>query len=292
MKGIIFVNHFGVPLNCVNQAKRLKEEFDILGVETKIEYDGFSKYNIDGSGKLNAEFNCDFAVFFDKDKYLSKAVENSGVRLFNCHNAIRLCDDKGETYLTLSNSGIKMPKTYFAPLSYHNDKTINKDLLKKIGDELSYPLIVKESYGSMGSGVHLIESFEDLLNITQKLKNQPFIIQEYIGYKFGTDCRVILIGGKVVASMIRSNEHDFRSNLALGGKGEPYNLPEEFKNTAEKCAEILQLDYCGVDILFGENDIPIVCEVNSNAFFAGIESITKINVAKKYAKYIINEMSK
>ena len=52
-------------------------------------------------------------------------------------------------------------------------------------------------------------------------------------------------------------------------------------------AEILQLDYCGIDILFGDNDTPLVCEVNSNAFFEGIEGTTGVNVAREYAKHIL-----
>ena len=31
-----------------------------------------------------------------------------------------------------------------------------------------------------------------------------------------------------------------------------------------------------------------VCEVNSNAFFGGIERITGVNVAERYAEYIIS----
>ena len=50
------------------------------------------------------------------------------------------------------------------------------------------------------------------------------------------------------------------------------------------------LDYCGVDLLYGDNNEPIVCEVNSHAFFGGIEKVTGVNVAKAYAKYILNKI--
>ena len=58
---------------------------------------------------------------------------------------------------------------------------------------------------------------------------------------------------------------------------------------AEKCAKILKLDYCGIDILHGENG-GMVCEVNSNAFFGGMEKATGINVARAYAEYIIESI--
>jgi len=49
------------------------------------------------------------------------------------------------------------------------------------------------------------------------------------------------------------------------------------------------LDYCGVDVL-PDKDGYLLCEVNSNAFFDGIESVTGINVARAYAEYIFNEI--
>jgi ribosomal protein S6--L-glutamate ligase/gamma-F420-2:alpha-L-glutamate ligase len=67
-------------------------------------------------------------------------------------------------------------------------------------------------------------------------------------------------------------------------------ISNEFIETAEMVAKILNLDYCGVDLLFGENKEPFVCEVNSNAFIGGIEQATGVNVAKLYAEYIINNV--
>ena len=113
-----------------------------------------------------------------------------------------------------------------------------------------------------------------------------------MGAKPGVDVRVIVIGGKTVAAMQRSNENDFRANVARGGSTKRIDLPESFKMVAEACAEILGLDYCGVDLLYGDNGEPYVCEVNSNAFFDGIESSTGVNVAAAYVDYVIKTISR
>jgi len=49
----------------------------------------------------------------------------------------------------------------------------------------------------------------------------------------------------------------------------------------------LGLIYAGVDILYGEGGKPVVCEVNSNAFFGEIERVSGINVARAYAEEIV-----
>ncbi|MDE6667605.1 MAG: RimK family alpha-L-glutamate ligase, partial [Clostridia bacterium] len=49
-------------------------------------------------------------------------------------------------------------------------------------------------------------------------------------------------------------------------------------------------DYCGIDVLYGENGGYLVCEVNSNAFFGGIERVTGVNVARLYAEYICSKI--
>ena len=287
MKGLIFINPFLVPTQSVHQAERLKEEFNKLGVEVEIVADGYLRVAVEG-GETSVNLGSpDFAIYLDKDKYLSQILTKSGLRLFNKHEAVRVCDDKGETYIALVGKGINFPKTVFGALCYNETLEIKKESAKSIGKMLGYPVIVKESFGSMGKGVYKADTEDELFDTMKKVKTRPHLFQQYIGVKKGVDVRVIVIGGKVVAAMERVNENDFRSNVARGGLGVKIELPEKFKATAEKCAQVLGLDYCGVDLLYGENGEPIVCEVNSNAFFDGIEEVSGVNVAKAYAEYVI-----
>jgi ribosomal protein S6--L-glutamate ligase/gamma-F420-2:alpha-L-glutamate ligase len=131
---------------------------------------------------------------------------------------------------------------------------------------------------------------KELLAIMKNVKLKPHIFQQYIGAVYGVDVRVIVIGSQAVCAMERRNENDFRSNVAQGGTGVKIELNDKFKKAAEKCAKVLGLDYCGVDLLYGDDGEPYVCEVNSNAFIGGIESATGENVAKRYAEYIISKL--
>ena len=61
-----------------------------------------------------------------------------------------------------------------------------------------------------------------------------------------------MVGGKVVASMERMNDLDFRSNVEQGGKTYVVELSDHARNVAEKVSKVLGLDYCGVDLLTDE----------------------------------------
>lgn len=269
-----------------NFYERMKEELEKLGIDLKLKTttEVFSSIDSDGHISISDDFG-EFVLFLDKDKYLSTLLEKAGVRLFNSAESIRLCDDKMLTNITLSDSGIKMPKTIGSPLNYFGGS--DDEFLDKLESQLSYPLVAKCSFGSMGSGVRLIDNRAQLDAFSKENKGKPTLYQEYISSSKGVDYRVIVIGGKVVGAMKRMNPNDFRSNIALGGTAEPVTLTSKYIETAEKVASLLNLDYCGVDLLIGPNDEPILCEVNSNAFIKGFEQYTGINVAAIYAKYLL-----
>ena len=292
MKGIVVINPFGMVVQSIHQAERLKTEFCKLGVDVEVVTDGYLRVMLKDGAFVSTFGDLDFAVYLDKDKYLSQILESKGVRLFNSHNAIRVCDDKAETYIALSGKGFNLPDTMFGALCYSPECKIQDNAVQTIEQHFGYPVIVKQCYGSLGKGVFLAENREQLKELMEKVKTTPHLFQEYLSVRKGVDVRVIVVGGKVVAHMERRNDNDFRSNVARGGSGVNVQVPNSFIETAESIARELKLDYCGIDLLYGADGQPVVCEVNSNAFFDGIESVTGVNVARIYAEYVINEINK
>ena len=72
----------------------------------------------------------------------------------------------------------------------------------------------------------------------------------------------------------------------------PYDASEKEKEIAIQCCKILGLDFAGVDLLFGENQEALVCEVNSNAHFKNIYDCTKVNAAELIMKHIVDTLNR
>lgn len=287
--GIIIVNSYAEVEGISYQSKRLTAELSALGVSVKTVKTEDISLSVNG-GRAESLLSADFAVFLDKDNYAARIVEKSGIKMFNSAEAIELCDDKMLTHIALSGGGINMPNTVPSLLCYTKGAAASEKLLRRVEGELKFPLIGKTSFGSLGKGVFLIENYDSLRTFEEKFKYQPHLYQEYISSSEGRDIRVIVIGGKAFGAMLRKNEKDFRSNIEGGGKGEKIKLSRAFASAAERAAKILGLDYCGVDLLIGEDGAPVLCEVNSNAFFTGFEKFTGLNVAAEYAKYIYGKI--
>lgn len=287
MKALILINAYA-NMHAVNsQVRRLREELEKQGVEVDIRHNGSLSAAITENGRCHiAVEDYAFCIYLDKDSYASQMMERQGLRLFNPHAAIQICDDKMETFLHLSNHDIPMPRTIPAPLCYYPNTPIQTEWLNHVADTLGLPLVVKECNGSLGAQVYLVSTREELYALATRLQGKKHLYQQFISHSTGRDVRVIVVGGRVVAAMKRVSHQDFRSNIELGGCGEPIDLPPEAACICEKVAEILGLDYCGVDLLFGEDGF-LLCEVNSNAFFEGVEATTHINVAEQYVRYIL-----
>lgn len=231
-----------------------------------------------------------FIIFWDKDVLLARHLEKMGFKVFNSSKAIEYCDHKGLMHLELSKSNIQMPRTILSPMIF--DYLLNSEgYLVKCFDELGKDVIIKESKGSFGIQVYSIKNKEDFIKKVMDLnkRNIDFIMQENIKSSYGKDIRVNIIGDKVIGAMLRESDKDFRANISQGGKGKLINLTIEQEELALKAHKVLGLDFSGVDLLFGENNKPILCEVNSNLNFLSFEELWGKSFGAEILKYILEE---
>lgn len=285
MNGIIIVNQTIGH----NQYKidRFKTEFSKKGVHLDVFVNDGTLAEIKNNEiKINLPA-ANFVLYLDKDIYLARLLEKAGFRLFNKADFIKLCDDKMLTFIACANEGIRMPKTIAGPLVYTDLQESNYNFLDSVISEIGLPMVVKKVYGSLGEGVYLVKTKDELINLYTEIARNPIIFQEYVKSSFGKSIRVLIIGGKVFGSFIRKNKYDFRSNYGEEASSKVLENPSKYEGFAQEIANKLHIEYAGIDLLVYEDDNPILCEINSNAFFEEFEKVTGLNVAAAYADMII-----
>ncbi len=291
MKGLVIINGYPADEKFLRQGERIASALSSLGVAAEVVKNGEISVCIrEGNPVCKRAEGYSFAVYLDKDKYLGSALEACGLRLFNAARAVELCDDKLLTYQALQGKNVRLIESIPAPLCYTQGAEPSESFLQSVGERLGFPLVAKKSYGSFGAAVELVHGYAELCEIEAKWLHVPHFYQRYVAKAAGRDVRVIVVGGKALAGMERcARGGEFRSNIELGGVGRAIPLTREVQSLAERAAEVLGLDYCGVDVMEDE-DGAMLCEVNSNAFFEGFEEATGIDVAKAYASHIVQAM--
>ncbi|RKD25482.1 gamma-F420-2:alpha-L-glutamate ligase [Caminicella sporogenes DSM 14501] len=207
---------------------------------------------------------------------IAKQLELLGVRTYNTSTALSNSLNKWYTHQLLTIKNIKMPKTLFT--------SNNSISYEKLSRQLGRKIIIKEIHGSKGEGVFLAESKEEFEYIIKNVK-ENILFQEYIETSCGRDIRVHVIGNRVVASVLRKSNKDFRSNYSQGGSAFSYDIDSCIEKIAVESTKALGLEIAGVDLLFGEEEI-LVCEVNGIPGFRTISATSKINIPREIFNYI------
>ena len=280
-------------------ARRMKEEAEKLNYPTYVvPMDGtYTKFENgvrtihEADDDKGFEINVNDTVIFirgtpERDSWLDliSQFEKAGYCVVNSRDCTELASDKYRTYLRLQDFGLTQPKTVLIP---------NKDSIEKSFENLDtkFPIILKTLRGSKGVGVLFVESERSLNSIVQLLFKQDssadILIQEYKKTDF--DVRVLVLGGKIIATMQRDVlEGDFRSNYSQGAKVKTYKLSELEIEECLLAAKAIGGIFSAVDFIPSENpkkDPPFILEVNSSPGTEGIEEANKKNVVKDLIEY-------
>ena len=272
-----------------HQVYVVKVEGAIIGYD-----DGVYKiYNADDSEGFEISSSDTVAIVRGsvrlKKSYLDllSRLEKIGVCMVNSRETIEISADKYRTYVKLQDFGLTQPKTVLIP---------NEDTWEQALESLDskFPIIMKTLEGSKGVGGLFIESERQIESLVQLLYNQnenvDLLIQEYI--KTDGDVRVIVLGGKIIASMKREIiEGDFRSNVSQGAKVKEYPLTELEVEECLLAAKAIDGSWTAVDFIPSKNPkkkSPYILEVNHSPGTEGIEKATGKNIVKEVIDFYSN----
>lgn len=250
------------------------------------------------NGKSNISVkDYDFCVMLVKDQYISTLFEKHGKPCFNGYKEMSSSDDKFLTYVKLAENNIPLPKTLSGNTDFDglkiSDYKRSDSFRNKVENYLGYPFVAKPTFGYGGKGVVIINNRKEFNIFLDNVGQEAYIYQEFIPDNPGSDIRVMVVGGKVIFSIMRNNPNSFISNVSSGGNATKFEATKEQKKIAVKVAKILGLEHCAVDFFNMEDGRPLLCEVNANA--GGIEineKLTGINQAEKFVEYIVEKISK
>ncbi len=259
-----------------------------------------------------------FVINRSRNTILAKWLEERGVRVFNPAIVTDLCNDKRKTYEFLRKHGISFMETAYD--------------IKTVAD-WEYPFVVKPACGHGGDLVNLVGSIKELAEHLQKIKEQyrehPGYVLQRCASDIGTDLRVYILGGKIVASVMRSafddshlNSHtdklrqcsflqnanpapksyftspipvyshiDIRSNYSLGHPAALHTLTEEEETLVQRIIPLLPFDCIGIDFIYDKGH-PVFNEIEDAVGARMLYANSDIDLVSLYMDYIMTQMIK
>lgn len=163
--------------------------------------------------------------------------------------------NKGRCLAILGRNGVSVPNSCLVSHPYNGFP------------DVEFPVVVKPNSTTRGRGVVLVRDEDSLsgvmdyfgvLHESSLVFDRTFLVQEFI--RDARDYRVMVIDGEYVGAVERRAE-GWKRNVHRGARAVGVTPPEEVVELAVRAAEVLGIDFCGVDVLDGVRTV--VNEVNS-----------------------------
>ena len=113
-----------------------------------------------------------------------------------------------------------------------------------------------------------------------------FYLQQLI--KASSDYRVFIINNQAIAAMKRTGK-TWLHNVAQGAACEITHEAEVLE-IALQASQLLEIAYCGVDVIRDENGQLSVLEVNSIPAWRGLQSVTKTSIAQALVNDFLSKL--
>lgn len=200
------------------------------------------------------------------------ALEALDVATYNGARTIERTVDKSMTSFLLHRAGIATPATWVT----ENREEARRIVEREIG--AGEKIVLKPLFGSQGIGITLLET---PALPEPEVTGGTYYLQRFIDTGTGSwhDWRVLVVGGRAIAAMIRRGKH-WITNVMQGAECERVSAEGEPAALAVAAARATGADYAGVDIIRDRDGRFLVLEVNSVPAWKGLQSVTDFDVAQ------------
>jgi ribosomal protein S6--L-glutamate ligase len=206
-------------------------------------------------------------------------LEGQGVPVVNAARAVETAVDKYLSLVRLEAAGLDVPRTWVGETA--------EEALAAF-DELGGDVVIKPLFGSEGRGLVRVTDRETAWRVVHALERigSVLYLQAYLPHE-GRDVRLFVIGARVIGAIRRhAPRHDWRTNVAQGGRAEATPVDDDLGGLAVRAARAVGADVAGVDILQAGDGRAYVIEVNAVPGWKALAEATGIDVARAILEHV------
>jgi ribosomal protein S6--L-glutamate ligase len=205
--------------------------------------------------------------------------ERRGVFTLNNALSIIWSRDKLRALQHLARKKLPLPITGVADSPAESEK-----LIELVGGA---PLIVRILEGTEGKGTIFAETHQAAVSVINAFKHlkSNILVQEYIKEASGRDIRCIVLGNKVIGSVIRNIDPGCNKNERNLIQPLPVKLSAAEKKVALLAAKALKLNFACVDLIRSDRG-PLVLDIDASPNIELLEKRTHIDIVTPILKYL------
>lgn len=199
-----------------------------------------------------------------------------GIGVVNPPRSLEVAIDKHLSLAEIASAGLPVPRSMVAQ---------SPEAIRDAWLSLGRDTVVKPLFGSQGRGIERISSEEDLAAFLagRSLESLAYL-QEFIPHA-GWDARILLVGDRVF-SMRRVADSGWRTNVAQGGRAEPFAPPEAWVALARRAARAVGAVVAGVDLVARPSGEVVILEVNAVPGWRALQTVVPTDITSAFTQLL------
>jgi len=209
-------------------------------------------------------------------------LEARGTPVVNPPRGLEIAIDKYLALTRMAAAGLPVPRTI---------TTQDAATIRTAWEALGGDCVIKPLFGSRGRGLTRLTTAQEVEAFAAggapAATGGVAYVQEFVPHA-GWDVRVLVIGGQAFTIRRHAAAGDWRTNVSLGGRAEPFTAPAGWVDLAHDAARAVGTEIAGVDLLPSIDGRVLVLEVNAVPGWRGLEAATGVPVADRVVDHLEN----
>lgn len=186
-------------------------------------------------------------------------LSGNNIPVINSYNAFLYDCSKSRTYDILNKHGFKIPD--YICLNSKRVTPVKEEWKNK-------PVVLKKDCGGRSFELEILKYWRPADNLTDKLSNDIWVVQEYIHPEKGYVTRVEVINNKIMAVLKRYIGRRGISSYSTASKYEIYkNCPEQILENSVNIMKTLEIEMGSMDFIETESGKFYLIDVNATSNF-------------------------